>query len=45
VEIDNWCKLTKDFPSGQKAGEELRLRGASFFTIRGGLIARLVDYM
>jgi steroid delta-isomerase-like uncharacterized protein len=45
VEIDYWCKLAKDLSTGQKAGEELRLRGASFFTIQNGLIARLVDYM
>jgi steroid delta-isomerase-like uncharacterized protein len=45
VEIDYWCKLAKDLQDGRKAGEELRLRGASFFTIRNRLIARLVDYM
>ena len=30
---------------GKKAGQEIRLRGASFFTIRNGRITRLVDYM
>jgi ketosteroid isomerase-like protein len=27
------------------AGQEIRLRGASFFTIRDGRISRLADYM
>ncbi len=45
VEIDYWCKLAKDLPEGHKAGEEMRLRGASFFTIQDGRITRLVDYM
>jgi ketosteroid isomerase-like protein len=45
LEIDYWCRLAKDLPDGKKAGEELRLRGASFFTIRDGRISRLVDYM
>ncbi len=44
VEIDYWCKLARDLPEGHKAGEELRLRGASFFTIQDGRITRLVDY-
>ncbi len=45
VEIDYWCRLAKDLPDGHKAGAEMRLRGASFFTIQGGRITRLVDYM
>ncbi|MBN1508142.1 MAG: nuclear transport factor 2 family protein [Sedimentisphaerales bacterium] len=45
LEIDYWCRLAKDLPDGKKAGEEMRLRGASFFTIRNGRICRLVDYM
>jgi len=45
LEIDYWCRLAKDLPDGKEAGEELRLRGASFFTIRDGRISRLVDYM
>jgi len=45
VEIDYWCQLAKDLPEGHKAGEEMRLRGASFFTIKEGRITRLVDYM
>ena len=45
VEIDYWCKLARDLPEGHKAGTEMRLRGASFFTIQDGRITRLVDYM
>jgi steroid delta-isomerase-like uncharacterized protein len=45
VEIDYWCRLAQDLPEGHKAGEEMRLRGASFFTIQEGRITRLVDYM
>jgi len=46
LEIDYWCLLAKDLPDGsKKAGQEMRLRGASFFTICDGRIGRLVDYM
>jgi len=45
IEIDYWCKLAKDLPNGKKAGEEMTLRGTSFFTIKDSLITRLVDYM
>jgi ketosteroid isomerase-like protein len=45
VEIDYWCRLAKDLPEGHRAGEEMKLRGASFFTIQEGRITRLVDYM
>ncbi len=45
VEIDYWCRLAQDLPEGKKAGQEMRLRGASFFTIQNGQITRLVDYM
>jgi ketosteroid isomerase-like protein len=45
VELDYWGKLAKDLPEGHKAGQEMRLGGASFFTIRDGRITRLVDYM
>jgi len=37
--------IPKDLPDGKKAGQEIRLRGASFFTISNGRISRLVDYM
>ena len=45
LEIDYWCRLAKDLPDGKKAGQEMTLRGASFFTIRDGRICKLVDYM
>jgi ketosteroid isomerase-like protein len=45
VEIDCWCRFAQDLPDGHKAGAEMRLRGASFFTIQDGRIAKLVDYM
>ena len=45
LEIDYWCRLAKDLPNGKKAGQEMRLRGASFFTLCNGRICRLVDYM
>lgn len=45
IEIDYWCKAAKDIPNGKKAGEEMTLRGASFFTMKDGLITRLIDYM
>ena len=45
LEIDYWCRLAKDLPDGKKAGQEITLHGASFFTIHDGRISRLVDYM
>jgi steroid delta-isomerase-like uncharacterized protein len=46
LEIDYWCRLAKDLPDGtKKTGQEMTLRGASFFTIENGRIRRLVDYM
>lgn len=45
VEIGYWCRLAKDLQDGHKAGAEMRLREASFFTIQDGRIAKLVDYL
>ena len=45
IEINYWCKIAKNLPNGKKVGEEMTLRGASFFTFKEGLITRLVDYM
>ena len=45
LEIDYWCRLTQDLPEGRKAGTEMKLRGASFFTVQNGRITRLVDYI
>jgi len=45
IEIEFWCRLAKDFPNGKKAGEGMRLLGASFFTFENGKISRLADYL
>ena len=45
IEVDYWCNLAKDFPNGKKAGEEMTLRGVSFFTIKDGFITELIDFM
>jgi steroid delta-isomerase-like uncharacterized protein len=45
LEIDYWCRLAKDLPDGKEAGQEMRLRGASFFTVQAGRITRLIDYL
>lgn len=45
LEIEYWCRLARDLPDGKKAGQEMTLRGASFFTIQDGRIVRLVDYL
>jgi ketosteroid isomerase-like protein len=45
VEIEYWCRLAMDLPDGKKAGDEMHLRGASFFVLKDGLIGKLTDYM
>lgn len=45
IEVEFWCKIAKDLPNGTKAGQEMILRGASFFTLKDGYITRLIDYM
>lgn len=45
VEVEFWCRIAKDLPGGSKAGQEMTLRGASFFTLHDGRITRLIDYM
>jgi hypothetical protein len=37
-------KAAVDLPNGLKAGETIRLRGASFFEVRSGLLSRIADY-
>jgi ketosteroid isomerase-like protein len=44
IEIDYWCRLAKDLPNGKKAGEEMAVRGVSFFTIMEGFITELTDF-
>ncbi|MBI5549696.1 MAG: nuclear transport factor 2 family protein [Deltaproteobacteria bacterium] len=36
--------LTSDMSNGWKAGQTVRMIGASFFTLREGLIAKVVDF-
>lgn len=38
------AKAAVDLPTGAKAGEMIRLRGASFFRLRDGLLCRIADY-
>lgn len=45
IEAKYWCVLALDLPDGKKEGEEVQYRGASFFTFRDGLIARLTEYL
>ena len=44
AEIEFEGKAAVDLPNGVKAGETLRLRGATFFEIRAGLLSRIADY-
>lgn len=44
AEIEFEGKAAVDLPNGVKAGESIRVRGASFFEIRGGLLCRIADY-
>jgi len=44
AEIEFEGKAAVDLPTGVKAGETVRIRGASFFELRGELICRVADY-
>lgn len=44
IEIEYGYRLAEDWPDGHRAGQAMTLRGASFFTLRDGGIAKLVDY-
>jgi steroid delta-isomerase-like uncharacterized protein len=44
AEIEFEGKAAVDLPNGVKAGESVKLRGATFFEIRTGLLARIADY-
>ncbi len=37
-------KAAVDLPTGAAAGETVRIKGASFFEIQGGLLSRIADY-
>lgn len=44
AEIEFEGKAAVDLPTGAKAGDTVRIRGASFFEFRGGLLSRIADY-
>jgi steroid delta-isomerase-like uncharacterized protein len=43
LEIVYDAVVALDLPNGWKAGQSIHLRGASFFRLRDGLIAELID--
>lgn len=44
AEIEFEGKAAVDLPNGVRAGETVRVRGASFFEFRGKLLSRIADY-
>lgn len=44
AEIEFEGKAAVDLPNGRKAGETIKIRGASFFEFRGQLLSRIADY-
>lgn len=44
AEIEFEGKAAVDLPNGVKAGETVKIRGASFFEFRGRLLCRIADY-
>ncbi|MEO0982663.1 MAG: nuclear transport factor 2 family protein [Pseudomonadota bacterium] len=44
AEIEFEGKAAVDLPNGVAAGDTVTIKGASFFEIRGGLLARIADY-
>jgi len=44
AEIEFEGKAAVDLPNGIKAGETVKVRGASFFEFRGNLLCRIADY-
>lgn len=44
AEIEFEGKAAVDLPNGVKAGETVKVRGASFFEFRGDLLCRIADY-
>ena len=42
--IDYEATVLADLPNGWKAGQQIRLRGSSFFHLRNGRIAQVVDF-
>jgi len=44
AEVEFEGKAAVDLPNGVRAGETVKLRGSSFFELRGGLLSRIADY-
>ncbi|MEM1105239.1 MAG: nuclear transport factor 2 family protein [Pseudomonadota bacterium] len=44
AEIEFEGKAAVDLPTGVMAGESVKIRGASFFELRAGLLSRVADY-
>ena len=44
AEVKFEAKAAVDLPTGAKAGDMIKLRGASFFEFRDGLLCRIADY-
>lgn len=44
AEIEFEGRAAVDLPNGVRAGETVRVRGASFFEFRGPLLCRIADY-
>lgn len=44
AEVEFEGKAAVDLPTGVAAGETVKIRGASFFEMRAGLLCRVADY-
>ena len=44
AEIEFEGKAAVDLPNGVRAGETVKIRGASFFEFHGNLLCRIADY-
>jgi ketosteroid isomerase-like protein len=44
AEIEFEGRAAVDLPNGVRAGETVKVRGASFFEFRGALLCRIADY-
>ena len=44
AEIEFEGKAAVDLPNGVKAGETIKIHGATFFEFRGRLLSRIADY-
>ncbi len=44
AEVEFEGKAAVNLPNGTQAGETVKIRGASFFEFRGGLLSRIADY-